>query len=1290
MYMLKQIIVHRDSNATLPQKIILMFTSVRDWFDGICSRKYAQVKTNISVFGGRKDQDGMTGLMRAAILGDAEMCQILAISESCAITRTGFTALMYACQSNNIACCKVLAPLERLVIMPDCRTALMIAAEAGSYECCKELLKFLGPERDSNGMGALEYAIMGNYIDIVRLLVEHSNLGRCDLIECARMAAREGYVEIASWLDNWLFTNKRIENASSLAASNYRIISPSPQFRGVSPRTVVGRALSPQERPIPIKSETIGQVDHHVQRVKTDVLEEKAVDADLNLVFVDKQQDRQLNTERDREYSEMNVVKEPGNRKDDVMHYSACRDDELTKTAAEEKEGEVLFHSLTPTLKSPASSLGSNSRISQTASPINIVQNPNEYVPYYSDSNQSPVAQDIRQNRAANTAYTAQEHRADHSAQNNKPGYAVYDNRSSFDIQNNRQVTAIHGVATNFGQVDEQLSQSDLDTVKHISDAISGFATSHEALEQLQRSMQSSAVEAEVDSLPQLQEVHLDSDATPLMHAAVSDDLYQAQINMKYARTVTNNNQTSLMIAIQSGSLRVARELVIIEAGFQDLDGRTALMYAVQLGAVDLVEMLATVESGLVDSHGCTALMYAVRENKEKLASILVRTEGCIRNNYGDTALHIAVASKSFACIPCLAAVEARIRDSHNKTALMNACALCLPEAAKSLVQYEAGQVDDHGNTCLHMAVLENSIPLIPLLAPKEAHIRDRAGKTALMLAIDAGNREVIDILSQFEASVADHNNITPLMLISENGMIENLSTLAMHSKNIDQCNIYGKSALVLALSSQQYEVATELSQTDGQAIAARAQYNPRDMDKQIRYGHAAIHDDDIVTIWELIRRLDPERSDVRSELLEHALKANRLNIATLIADSMWQNESLKKYSNELQIGLIDQNNLIKGAELFVQRNLQTLMRNASIRKKLKKVSMDGREITRDVNGHTPLHIAVMNNDLIDVWQTKDTYTTIVDNDGNTALMLAAIHGYKECAQILIQKEAGLRRSSDGVTAMHLALLHRHMDVAEVLASVESPDVSSCRRVNNRQTELMMAAITNDLPRCYCLRGLQQGLVDQEKNTALILAAKSGHDAAVALLVEYEHGRQDMKSWSAIMHAAFGGYTECVKILVDYEAGMSDVSGVTALMLATFDGYADVVELLISAEAGLQTQTGFTALMSAARHGHEQIVESLIEYEAGMTTNHGVTALMEAATMGHAEIVKLLVTSESGFRTNTNHPNGAGFTALMAAAQGDHPKCYEILYEYEKDVVQPNGATADTYATGPQMRRYLS
>ncbi|EET02351.1 Ankyrin repeat protein [Giardia duodenalis] len=1223
-----------------------MLTSVHDWFNGICSRKYAQVKASIEIFGGRKDEDGMTGLMRAAIIGDAEMCQILAISESCAVTRTGFTALMYACQSNNVACCKVLAPLERLVILSDCKTALMIAAEVGSFECCKELLKYLGPERDSNGMGALEYAIMGNYFDIVKLLVEHGNLGKCDLIECARMAAREGYMQIASWLDDWLLTNKRIGNASSLVMSHYRTASPSPQFRGVSPRSILRQTLSPPEHPNSYQVELVEpmdlQVQDKIQDKQVDMPEERILTEDL--ICSDGQPDGQVGNKDECECSELNAARKIDNRKGDnhkvdVAHYSASRDEDPAKSATRGSGNEVLFHNLTPTLKSQSSSLGNSSRTSQTASPVNAIQKLGEFVPQYSDSRPNPVTQ--------------------------KTGNIIT-------------------------QVEEKLSQSDLDTVKHISNAVTGFAATHDTLEQLQQSLQSSAAEAEASSLPQRREVHLDFDATPLMHAAVSDDLYQAQINMKYARTVTSNNQTSLMLAIQSGSLRVAKELVIIEGGFQDLDGRTALMYAVQLGSLDLVEMLAAVESGLVDSHGCTALMYAVRDNKEALASVLVRTEGCIRNNYGDTALHIAIASKSFACIPCLAAVEARIRDSHNRTALMNACALSLLQACQILVQYEAGQVDDNGNTCLHMAVLSKNVPLVSILAPKEAHIRNGAGKTALMLAIDNGNREIIDILSHFEASVADHNNITPLMLVSETGMIESLPTLALHSRNIDQCNIYGQSALVLALSSQQYEVAAELSQADGQAIAARAQYNPRDIDKQVRSGHVAVDDDDIVTIWELIRRLDPERTDIRYDLLDHALRANKLSIATLIADSIWQKNSLKKYGAELHLGLIDQHNLVKGAELFVQRNLQTLVRNASLRKKLEKTPIESREIKRDINGYTPLHLAVMDNNLIDVWQTQDTYATAVDADGNTALMLAAIYGYRECAQILMSKEAGLTRSFDGVTAMHLALLHRHMDVAEVLAPVEAPDVSACRRTNNRQTELMMAAMANDLSRCYCLRGLQQGLIDQEKNTALIFAAKGGHDAAVALLVEHEHSRQDIKSWSANMHAAFKGHTECVRILSNYEAGMSDVSGVTALMLAAFEGHLDVVELLISAEAGIQTQTGFTALMSAARRGHEQVVESLIEYEAGMTTDQGVTALMEAAAMGYTEIVKLLVTSESGFRTNASHPNGAGFTALMAAAQGDHPDCYEALYEYEKDVVQPNGATADLYATGPRMRKYLS
>lgn len=87
-----------------------------------------------------------------------------------------------------------------------------------------------------------------------------------------------------------------------------------------------------------------------------------------------------------------------------------------------------FFHSLTPTLKSPGSSLGSNSRTSQTASPISTMQKLDNFIPCHA---------------------------------NNKPGAGLT-------------------------HIEEKLSHSDLDTAKHISDAVNGFTTTHEALEQLQ------------------------------------------------------------------------------------------------------------------------------------------------------------------------------------------------------------------------------------------------------------------------------------------------------------------------------------------------------------------------------------------------------------------------------------------------------------------------------------------------------------------------------------------------------------------------------------------------------------------------------------------------------------------------------------------------------------------------------------------------------------------------------------------------------------------------------------
>ena len=65
---------------------------------------------------------------------------------------------------------------------------------------------------------------------------------------------------------------------------------------------------------------------------------------------------------------------------------------------------------------------------------------------------------------------------------------------------------------------------------------------------------------------------------------------------------------------------------------------------------------------------------------------------------------------------------------------------------------------------------------------------------------------------------------------------------------------------------------------------------------------------------------------------------------------------------------------------------------------------------------------------------------------------------------------------------------------------------------------------------------------------------------------------------------------------VNATCGVDDVSGVTALILAADSGHERVVELLLrrGAAINLQDSIGGTALMLAAHNGHERVVELLI------------------------------------------------------------------------------------------------
>ena len=102
---------------------------------------------------------------------------------------------------------------------------------------------------------------------------------------------------------------------------------------------------------------------------------------------------------------------------------------------------------------------------------------------------------------------------------------------------------------------------------------------------------------------------------------------------------------------------------------------------------------------------------------------------------------------------------------------------------------------------------------------------------------------------------------------------------------------------------------------------------------------------------------------------------------------------------------------------------------------------------------------------------------------------------------------------------------------------------------------------------------------------------------------------------------------------------------------------------------------GFSALMYAAQNNHPKCVELLAQHELGIQDEDGSTALIIAAGKGNHECLPFLL-AEAKMKMKSGH------TALMCAAQFNHPKCVQILAQHEIGLTFDDGATALIFAAG--------
>ena len=167
---------------------------------------------------------------------------------------------------------------------------------------------------------------------------------------------------------------------------------------------------------------------------------------------------------------------------------------------------------------------------------------------------------------------------------------------------------------------------------------------------------------------------------------------------------------------------------------------------------------------------------------------------------------------------------------------------------------------------------------------------------------------------------------------------------------------------------------------------------------------------------------------------------------------------------------------------------------------------------------------------------------------------------------------------------------------------------------------------------------------DSMGSTAMVWAARNGHEGVVKMLLEREdvnpdqadikYGRTPL-SWA--VERGHGGVVRTLLERKDVNPDQSDVRyGQTPLLWAAGRGHEGVVKMLLERKDAnpnqADTKYGRTPLSWAAKRGHEGVVKILLEREDvnpdQADTEFGRTPLLWAAEMGHEGIVKMLLERE--------------------------------------------------------------
>lgn len=221
----------------------------------------------------------------------------------------------------------------------------------------------------------------------------------------------------------------------------------------------------------------------------------------------------------------------------------------------------------------------------------------------------------------------------------------------------------------------------------------------------------------------------------------------------------------------------------------------------------------------------------------------------------------------------------------------------------------------------------------------------------------------------------------------------------------------------------------------------------------------------------------------------------------------------------------------------------------------------------------------------------------LTNEDGETALHIAARFGRKEITQYLLEKGADLfARNKSGSTPLHIAA-SGHLSIVKLLL------------IQSQKNEIYKNYINEK---------------DSQHRTPIDIAKEFQGKDIVPFLDEYMDERGNL----ALFGVAVSGDDGYVEFKYKLNFIVKNSFGNTFLHVAAYHGHINIVKYLLENDPDLANMTnpqGETALHYAAKQGYENIVSLLLKFGCtNIENNAGKTASQLAENNGYYVIAKLI------------------------------------------------------------------